>query len=307
MSASTQTGVRLRWFGGHRGSQYWQPHAWRQPAQQQPRLARALRTPRRRPPSPAPRSDPSPTAGRGADVPFVEQEAENAVTDVDRHRPEHAGVHAGSRGLRADLPSASRARTVCPVHAALAANAMNVRYSIRRFCHRWRASLLLFDVNVNGDFHRTMKLTSQYSWLYGQYPFDNDPTGGRQHSYRLCGGVPVRSSPDLFRSRCSRRRGARITSTTSSRPLGRTFPAGSTIRLPLRRSGLTPRSRPSALLDSQLVGPPKVVFPAVNVLLFGADPTGHRDASQAYRTRGHRASPRRFILARLRPTGCLLG
>src|SRR5262249_54519565 len=35
------------------------------------------------------------------------------------------------------------------------------------------------------------------------------------------------------------------------------------------------------LLDSQLVGPPKVDLVAANVLLFGADPTGRKDSANA--------------------------
>jgi hypothetical protein len=36
------------------------------------------------------------------------------------------------------------------------------------------------------------------------------------------------------------------------------------------------------LMDSQLVGPPKVDVIAANVLLFGADPSGRRDSANAF-------------------------
>ena len=37
------------------------------------------------------------------------------------------------------------------------------------------------DVTVNGGATKTMTLTSQYAWLYNQYPFSNDPNAGLLH------------------------------------------------------------------------------------------------------------------------------
>ncbi|MDC7122187.1 hypothetical protein OMK64_11635, partial [Cellulomonas fimi] len=34
------------------------------------------------------------------------------------------------------------------------------------------------DVTVGNDRARTITLTSEYSWLYNQYPFTNDPDAG---------------------------------------------------------------------------------------------------------------------------------
>ena len=149
-----------------------------------------------------------------------------------------------------------------------------------------------------------MTLTSQYSWLYGQYPFDNDPTEGDNvpTDYAVeCQCVPAQTVPaPVFPA--------------PWRPnhfydeqrllLGRTFPAGSTIRL-TAPAGTDASLTTIDLMDSQLVAPPKVVFPSVNVLLFGADPTGHRDASAGHHRRDRvraEGAP-----AGLRTAGHLLG
>jgi hypothetical protein len=62
--------------------------------------------------------------------------------------------------------------------------------------------------------------------------------------------------------------------------LGRTFPAGSVIRLtaPL---GSAAAATTIDLMDSQLVAPPTYVPDSVNLLWFGADPSGHRDVARA--------------------------
>ncbi len=221
---------------------------------------------------------PSLTAGRGADVPFVEQEAENADTNGTIIGP---STQAYTLAAEASGRSAVSLAPGQYVQFTLpdAANAINVRYSIPDSATGGGITAPL-DVVVNGHYRRTMTLTSKYSWLYGQYPYDNDPTEGDNipTDYAVeCQCVPAQTVPTpVFAA--------------PWRPnhfydeqrllLGRTFPAGSVIRLtaPVRTDALLTTID---LMDSQLVAPPKVVFPSVNVLWFGADPTGHRDASDA--------------------------
>ena len=224
---------------------------------------------------------PSLTAGRGADVPFVEQEAETAATNGTIIGP---STQAYTLAAEASGRSAVSLAPGQYVQFTLpnAANAINVRYSIPDSATGGGITAPL-DVEVNGDYRRTLTLTSQYSWLYGQYPYDNNPTEGDNvpTDYAVeCQCVPAQTVPaPVFPA--------------PWRPnhfydeqrllLGRTFPAGSTIRL-TAPVGTDASLTTIDLMDSQLVAPPKVVFPSVNVLLFGADPTGHRDASQAITT-----------------------
>ena len=83
---------------------------WRRP--------RPLAAAEPRPPSsPAPRSTPRWSPGRGADVGFVEQEAENAATNGTVIGPGTARVHAARRGVRPQRGH-PRARPVRRVHPA---------------------------------------------------------------------------------------------------------------------------------------------------------------------------------------------
>jgi hypothetical protein len=222
--------------------------------------------------------DPSLTAGRGADVPFVEQEAENAVTNGTIIGPNTAAYTLAAEASGRSAVSLTPGQYV-EFTLPAPANAINVRYSIPDAPAGGGITAPL-DVTVNGQQRHTMTLTSQYSWLYNEYPFSNDPNAGPLHPdwwTTECGCVPDATTPaPVF--------------PTPFRPnhfydeqrmlLGRTFPAGSTIRL-TAPIGTDASLTTIDLMDSQLVAPPKVVHPAVNVLRFGADPTGHRDASQA--------------------------
>jgi len=222
--------------------------------------------------------DPSLTAGRGADVPFVEQEAENAATD---------GTIIGPSTQAYTLPAEASGRSAVSLAPGqyvqftlpAAANAINVRYSIPDAPAGGGITAPL-DVQVNGDYHRTMTLTSQYSWLYGQYPYDNDPTEGDNipTDYAVeCQCVPADTVPEPVFAAPWR---PQHFYAEQRLLLGRTFPAGSAIRL-IAPPGTDASLTTIDLMDSQLVAPPRFVARAVNVLLFGADPTGHRDSAGA--------------------------
>jgi hypothetical protein len=222
--------------------------------------------------------DPSLTTGRGAGVSFVEQEAEKAVTDGTVIGP---STQAYTLAAEASGRSAISLAPGEYVQFTLpdAANAINVRYSIPDSATGGGITAPL-EVVVNGSFHRTMTLTSQYSWLYGQYPYDNDPTEGDNvpTDYAVeCQCVPAQTVPEPVFAAPWR---PNHFYDEQRMLLGRTFPAGSTIRL-VAPVGTDASLTTIDLMDSQLVAPPKIVLPAVNVLRFGADPTGHRDAWQA--------------------------
>ena len=222
---------------------------------------------------------PALTAGRGATMPFVEQEAENATTNgtlvgPDRHAYTLPAEASGRRAVR--LMPGQYVEFTLP----RTTNAITVRYSIPDAPHGGGITAPL-DVTVNGGHRRRMTLTSQYAWLYNQYPFSNDPDAGLLHPdwwITECSCVPDATTPPP-------------TITTPFRPnhfydeqrllLGRTYRAGDRVRLTV------PTSSPATwtvidLLDSELVGPPHVVVVAANVLHFGADPTGRRDCADAF-------------------------
>ncbi|MGW5003646.1 glycosyl hydrolase family 28-related protein [Streptomyces hydrogenans] len=222
--------------------------------------------------------DPALVAGRGATVAFDEQEAEHART---------TGTVIGPDRTPYTLPSEASGRSAVRllpgqyVEFVLprAANALTVRYSLPDAAGGGGITAPL-DVAVDGRDRRTMTLTSQYSWLYNQYPFTDDPGADLLH-------------PDWWLAECSCVPAATTPAPVIDKPfrpthfydeqrlrLGRTHRAGETVRLTV------PAGSPAAwtvidLLDTELVAPPHVERGGIDVRALGADPTGRRDAAPA--------------------------
>ena len=223
--------------------------------------------------------DPSLVTGRGASVDFAEQEAENAATNGTIIGPDRSAytLPAEASGRRAvRLAPAQYVEFTLPS----AANAITVRYSIPDAPGGGGITAPL-EVTVNGGHRSTMTLTSQYAWLYNQYPFSNDPNAGLLHPdwwITECSCVPAATTPPP-------------TITTPFRPnhfydeqrllLGRQYLAGDTVRL-TAPAGSSAAWTVIDLLDSQLVGRPHVALRAANVLAFGADPVGRRESADAF-------------------------
>ncbi|WP_214107212.1 glycosyl hydrolase family 28-related protein [Acrocarpospora catenulata] len=222
--------------------------------------------------------NPALVAGRGANVAFAEQEAENAV---------HTGTVIGPDRSAYTLPAEASGRKAVKLTAGQyveftlpsAANTITVRYSIPDAPNGGGITAPL-NVTVNGGNKKVMTLTSEYSWLYNQYPFTNDPNADLLHPdwwITECSCVPAATSPTP-------------TITKPFRPghfydeqrllLGRTYKAGDKIRL-TAPAGSNAAWTVIDLLDTELVGAPHVRLLAANVLLFGADPTGRRDSADA--------------------------
>ncbi|MFD0478843.1 hypothetical protein ACFQ0B_69675 [Nonomuraea thailandensis] len=140
--------------------------------------------------------DPALVAGRGATVAFAEQEAENAVTSGTIIGPDRTAytLPAEASGRRAvRLTPGQHVEFTLPARA----NAITVRYSIPDAPGGGGITAPL-DVTVNGGRRTTMTLTSQYTWLYNQYPFSNDPGAGLLHPdwwITECACVPSATTP----------------------------------------------------------------------------------------------------------------
>ncbi|NUT42541.1 MAG: mycodextranase [Thermoactinospora sp.] len=221
--------------------------------------------------------DPAIVAGRGARVGFAEQEAENAATDGTVIGPDRAAytLPAEASGRRAvRLTPGQHVEFTLPA----AANAITVRYSIPDAPGGGGITAPL-DVAVNGKRRATMTLTSQYAWLYNQYPFTNDPDADLLH-------------PDWWITECSCVPNATTPAPAITKPfrpshfydeqrllLGRAYRAGDRVRL---TAGSGAAWTVIDLLDSQLVAPPRIELVAANVLAFGADPFGRRESADAF-------------------------
>lgn len=223
--------------------------------------------------------DPSLVGDRGADVPFVEQEAEAATTSGTVIGPDRTAYtlasEASGRSAVSLLPGQWVEFTV-PARTT----GITVRYSIPDAPDGGGITAPL-AVSVGGKAAGTMTLTSEYSWLYNLYPFTNDPNAGLLHSdwwVTECGCVPGTAEPSWL--------------VKPYRPfhfydeqrllLSRTAQAGDVVRLTV------PRNSPAAwtvvdLLDTEAVpAPDRAPRDSVSVLRFGADPTGRRDSAAAF-------------------------
>jgi hypothetical protein len=218
--------------------------------------------------------DPALVQGRGASVPFLEQEAENAVTN--------GTVLAPSRNAY-DIAAEASGRTAVKLLPGqyveftlrAAANAITVRYSIPDAPN---GGGLTAKLGVTaGDQTTSLPMTSQYSYLYNLYPFTNDPNAGVLH-------------PDWWITECGCVPGPDYPVTTPFRPmkfydeerllLGQTYDAGQKVRL----------TAPAGvawtvidLMDSQLVAPsPAPKGKIANVMKYGADPSGRTSSADAF-------------------------
>ncbi|CAM5632177.1 hypothetical protein SMICM304S_06085 [Streptomyces microflavus] len=134
------------------------------------------------------------------------------------------------------------------------ANAITVRYSIPDAPGGGGITAPL-DVAVNGAKRSTMTLTSQYSWLYNQYPFTNDPDAGLQPGWWIteCACVPAETTPAPVIAKPFR---PNHFYDEERLLLGRTYRAGDTVRL-TAPAGSRAAWTVIDVLDSELVPLPK--------------------------------------------------
>ncbi len=231
--------------------------------------------------------DPALVEGRGTDVAFAEQEAENAATtgerlsasatgDIATYDPDRRGTEQrAAYTLTGEASGRDAVRLDRAEHVDFTltrdANAITVRYSIPDAARGGGIESPL-TVSVDGRRVQEMTLTSAYAWLYADYPFSNDPQADWIHPdwWRPPGESDEKPHrPNHFYDE------QRLL-------LGRTFHAGDTIRLAVP-AGATADWTVIDLLDTELVAKPKTKpAKAVPVTEFGADPAGARDSSAAF-------------------------
>jgi hypothetical protein len=231
--------------------------------------------------------DPALVEGRGADVNFTEQEAEKAVHtgellsasatgDIASYDPDRRGAEQrAAYTLSAEASGRDAVRLDRGDHVEFtltrAANAITVRYSIPDAPQGGGIRSPL-RVTVDGKHAQEMTLTSEYAWLYADYPFSNDPNSDWLH-------------PDWWRPPTE-------TQEKPHRPnhfydeqrllLRKTYRAGDTVRLTVP-SGARADWTVIDLLDYERVAKPRTKPPhAVSITRFGADATGRKDSSAAF-------------------------
>lgn len=119
---------------------------------------------------------------RGAIVPWTTYEAEEARTTGSILGPSRKYLTpeseaSGSKYVRLDAPGQSVEFTVTK-----AADAIVVRYSIPDSPGGGGTDSVL-GLYVNGAFVKKLPVTSRYSWIYGDFPWSNDPEKGKAHHF----------------------------------------------------------------------------------------------------------------------------
>ncbi len=116
-------------------------------------------------------------AGRGASVPFVEQEAETAATNGSVIGPNRAaGTLAGEASGRKAVTLSGQGQYV-EFTLTAPANSIDFRYSLPDSVN---GTISLY---VGGTHNRDLALTSKWAWYYGSYPFTNNPGDGHAHHF----------------------------------------------------------------------------------------------------------------------------
>ncbi|MEV8376632.1 CBM35 domain-containing protein [Kribbella sp. NPDC056861] len=121
-------------------------------------------------------------AARGATVPYTEYEAESSNTNgvvigPDRTYRTVASESSGRRAVRLDNAGKYTQFTLTKP-----ANSIVVRYSIPDNAGGTGITAPL-GVYAGGSKVKDLTLTSAYSWVYGNYPFPNDPGLGGGHRF----------------------------------------------------------------------------------------------------------------------------
>jgi hypothetical protein len=124
----------------------------------------------------------APLATRGATVPYTEYEAENGSTNgvvigPDRTYRTVASESSGRRAVRLDNAGKYSQFTLTK-----AANSLVVRASIPDNAAGTGITAPL-GIYVGGTKVKDVTLSSVYSWVYGNYPFPNDPGQGGGHRF----------------------------------------------------------------------------------------------------------------------------
>ncbi len=190
-------------------------------------------------------------AARGATTPYTEYEAEAGTTTgavLAASRTFHT-VQAESSGRRAVRLSATGQSV--SVTLTKPANAVTVRFSIPDTADGAGQTTPL-ALYANGTKVRDLSLTSNYSWVYGAYPYTNVPSQGSPHRFY-----------------------------DETRALIGDWPAGTVLKLQKDASS-TAAYYDVDLLDAEQA-PPAATAPAgaLSITLYGAVPDNGSDATSA--------------------------
>jgi len=119
---------------------------------------------------------------RGATLPYVEYEAESATTNGTVIGPDLTYLNMPSEASGRKAVKLSAQGQYAEFTLTQPANAINIRYSIPDSSDGAGLTAPL-NLYINGTYSQALTLTSKYSWVYGNYPYTNNPSDGSAHHF----------------------------------------------------------------------------------------------------------------------------
>ncbi|MEV1021279.1 glycosyl hydrolase family 28-related protein [Streptomyces sp. NPDC050264] len=119
---------------------------------------------------------------RGASLPYTTYEAENGTTDAPAIGPDRTYLTPASEASGRTAVKLQETGSYVEFKLTQAANALNLRYSIPDSADG-RGQDATLSVYADGTALTDLHLTSRHSWVYGQYPYTNNPSDGSGHRF----------------------------------------------------------------------------------------------------------------------------
>ena len=140
-------------------------------------------------------------AYRGATLPYVTYEAEHMATNGELIGPSRVYLDVASEASGRQVVKLDQTGHYVEFESAKEANSIVVRYSIPDELTGGGIEATI-GVYVNGEFRTELNLNSAYAWVYGNYPWSNDPKQGSAHRFfddvhALVGDIPAGSTVRL--------------------------------------------------------------------------------------------------------------
>lgn len=121
-------------------------------------------------------------AGMGAAIPWTTYEAEDMTTSGTVLGPRYDPFQVETESSGQKCVKLGAAGQYVEFVVQTPANAMVVRYSLPDSADGTGLDSTL-SLYQNGKFIQKLPVTSCYSWLYGKYPFSNDPKAGKPRDF----------------------------------------------------------------------------------------------------------------------------
>ncbi|MFF3753682.1 CBM35 domain-containing protein [Streptomyces sp. NPDC002018] len=120
----------------------------------------------------------SATSARGATVPYTPYEAESGATNASAIGPDRTYLTVPSEASGRRAVVLDQTGEYVQFTLTRPANALTLRYSVPDNTPAATLSVYAGSTHV-----RDLDLTSRYSWVYGAYPYTNDPAQGSGHHF----------------------------------------------------------------------------------------------------------------------------